>query len=247
MGLTGAGLRGRMVGLARMGRTSPTGRDWRLPRRVSQARSISKSATRGKLTHADKLAFISQYERVPDPTNTRAVSRQYGKLKSFPLYLQKSATKEQRAILKERGFFTTGKGVIVDGPRTAKRKPIAGTRFAILKDGTVTFSKGSRKDYIVGFTRAEKKAFAKDPKKFMDAREKEFRAKLKARGIKARDVQIRLQWGAYQGTKDFAPNQFMKRYPYIESKVKGQAILDRMTGMHVVIHVAKKKKRSKGK
>lgn len=214
-----------------------------MARRESRTSSVSEKRRHRKLTHQDKLAYISQYKRVSDPTNKRSVAAQYKKLRAFPLYLQRKADADQRAELKKRGFFTTDKGVIVDGPRTGKRKPIEGTKFKILKGGIVRFEKGARQDYIIGFTKAEKKAFAADTKAFVDAKEKEFRAQLKTRGIKVKDFQIRLQWGAYQATKDFSPTAFSNRYPYIESKIKGAAIQDRMTGLHIVIHRKRKGKK----
>ena len=121
------------------------------------------------------------------------------------------------------------------------RKPIPGAKVDILKGGVVRFKKGKREDHIHGFTEAEKKEFAHDPKVYVAQREKAFRAEMKRRGIKVKDLQVRLQWGAYQATKDFSPNAFTGRYPYIESKVKGAAVLDRMTGLHFVIHRKPKK------
>lgn len=212
-----------------------------MPRRTPQAPSISRPRKHRKITHDEKLAFISQYKRVSDPFNTRSVDKQYRTYRKFPLYLQKSANKQQRAELKKRGFFTTEKGVIIDGPRDARRKPIKGSRFEILSDGVVKYSVKQRRDYIIGFTKKEKKEFAIDPKGFVARKEKEFRAKHLRTKIRG-GLQTRLQWGAYQATKDFTPTAFSNRYPYIESKVKGQMIQDRMTGLHIVVHVTKGRK-----
>lgn len=215
-----------------------------MPRRKSIPRSISPSRESRKVPHAEKLRFLSQYKRVSDPTNIRSVAKQYATFKRFPLYLQKTANKEQRAELRKHGFFTTDKGVIIDIPRTAKREPIKGMKFDVLKGGVVTYRNGSRRDYIVGFTKAEKKEFAKDPAKFSDEFEKKWRKKIVGwvAPKKIRDFQLRLQWGAYQATKDFSPRSFSGRYPYIESMVKGKAVQDRMTGFHIVVHVYQSKR-----
>lgn len=213
---------------------------WRMPRRTPQAPSISRPRRSRKITYDQKLAYISQYKRISDTSDKRSIDKLYRTYKKFPLYLQKSANKEQRAELKRRGFFTTDKGVIIDGPRDARRQPIKGAKFQILSDGVVKYSTKQRRDYIIGFTKAEKKEFAANPAAFVRQKEKEFRENhpnLKIRG----SIQTRLQWGAYQATKDFTPSSFSNRYPYIESKVKGQAIQDRMTGLHIVVHVTKGK------
>lgn len=221
-----------------------------MARRKSQAQSVPESRKHRKLTHEEKLALVSRYKRVSDPTNKRSVHEQYKKLRAFPLYLQREASAEQRAELKKRGFFTTDKGVIVDGPRTGKRKPIEGTKFRILKGGVVRFEKGARQDYIIGLTKAEKKAFALDPKSFVESKEKELKALLKTRGIKFRDFQTRIQWGAYQGTKDFTPRSFQgsdtgKRATRALAKGSKRQIdrdaADKMTGLHIVIHRKGKK------
>src|SRR5215831_476154 len=177
-----------------------------LPRRKSPVASIASPRSKRKLSHAERLQFISQYARVDDPTNRHAVEKQYKLYRKFPLYLQKSATKNQITDLKAHGFFTTHKGVIVDGPRDARRKPIPGVRFNILKAGVVSYSVKSRRDYIQGFTLEEKQRFAENYKKVVDEAEAAFRKK--HRLSKKVDVQIRLQWGAYQATKDFSAGYF---------------------------------------
>lgn len=216
-----------------------------MARQKSQARILSRRRPHRKLTRDDKLRFISQYQRVKDPFNTRAVNRQYKKLKSFPLELQKPASKEQRAGLKKRGFFTTEKGVIIDGPRDGHRKPIKARRFAVLGKGEgVKWTVNGRRDYIIGLSSAERKAFAANPAAFLKAHKAMMRATYHD-FRNARDVQTRLQWGAYQGTKDFVPSYFTKRYPYIESPVKGKRVLDRLTGIHYVIHLPRAKRKRK--
>lgn len=213
-----------------------------MARPKSQSRSVPPRRPHRKLTRDDKLRFISQYQRVKDPFNTRAVNRQYKKLKSFPLDLKKNASKEQRAGLKKRGFFVTGKGVIVDGPRDSRRKPIKTRRFKVLGKGEgVKWTVNGRRDYIIGLTDEERRAFAHDPLTFLKAHRAMMREKY-ADFHNARDIQTRLQWGAYQATKDFSASYFTRRYPYIESKVKGKKVLDRLTGIHYVIHLPRKKR-----
>lgn len=218
-----------------------------MARRQTHSRILPQQRPHRKVTREEKLAFISQYGRVSDPTNTRSVNRRYQQLKAFPLHLQKKATKEQRAALKKRGFFVTPKGVIVDGPRDIYRKPISTRRFAVVGDGIVKWTVNGRRDFIIGFTPQDKREFARDPKGFVRAKLKELKRDYPD-VRNARDIQVRLQWGAYQATKDFTPYSFTKRYPYIESKRKGQKILDRLTGLHIVVHVpVKHRKRKHGK
>lgn len=211
-----------------------------MPRLKSQDRSISQRRPHRKITYDQKLAFVSKRERVPDPYNRRAVVKRYKALKSFPLDLQKPATKAQRTGLKKRGFFTTGKGVIVDGPRDAKRKPVKSRRFKVLANGDgVKWTVNGRRDYIIGLTDAERSEFAVDPGGFIKRHRAMMRSKYRD-FRNARDVQTRLQWGAYQATKDFNENYFTRRYPYIDSPVKGKKVLDRLTGIHYVIHLPRK-------
>src|SRR5437899_903075 len=141
-----------------------------MARQKSQARRLSQRRPHRKLTRDDKLRFISQYQGVKDPFNTRAVDRQYKRLRSFPLDLLKPATKEQREGLKKRGFFVAKKGVIVDGPRDAKRKPIKARRFSVLGKGEgVKWTVNGRRDYIIGLSDSERMEFAANPAAFLKA------------------------------------------------------------------------------
>lgn len=204
-------------------------------KRQSGSSTIIRLAPRKRkpIPHDEKLRFLSQYGAISDPTNKKSVDQKYRTFKKFPLYLQRPADKKQREELKQRGFFVTGKGVIIDGPRNAKREPIKGAKFEVLHDGVVKWSYKDRRDYIVGFTAKDKKEFARDPDAFVKKKEAELRAHYPT--LARKKFQTRLQWGAYQATKDFHPYYFTKRYPGITERA-GKAVRDRLTGLHIVIH-----------
>jgi hypothetical protein len=216
-------------------------------RHATTSKSITQSRKHRALPHVEKLSFIRKYESVSDPTNERAISRRYNQLKRFPLHLARGAPKETRVALKQRGFFVTKRGVFVDGPRDSRRKPIPGARMRITKDATIVWSVKQRRDYIVGLTKAERKEFAKDPKTFIASKEKELRAKYPSLG--KRKIQTRLQWGAYQATKDFSPTVFSSKYLMKWLPREKEHKIDKLTGLHFVIHVPRKKgkKHAKGK
>lgn len=165
-------------------------------------------------------------------------------------------TPKQRAEslkeFKRHGFRTAGdRYVVVDGPRDGKRNPIKGARVTLKKGGVVVITAGNRKDYIYGFTRKEKKNFAAFPEAFLDNQYLVL-AKTFPSLKKARKPQVRLQWGAYQATKDFAPNYFTAKYfaaispeERREEGKKAKPRGDKLTGMHVVIHSAPKRKKKK--
>jgi hypothetical protein len=221
-------------------------------KRHSNKRSLSRSSSqrRGALSHVEKLRFITQYKTPNDPTSKRAVDREYRALKKFPLYLQRSADAEQRHILKQRGFFVTGKGVIIDGPRDIHRNPIKGARWHISKEGVVTTAVKQRRDIIYGMTRKEKEEFAHDPQAFINNLLERLRAAHPSIPKKKRP-QIRLQWGAYQATKDFSPQLFWLSQSPLGKKSretkdytkKREAATDRLTGIHIVYHITKRRKR----
>lgn len=210
-------------------------------KRHDTSKSISQARKHRALTHVDKLEFIRKYEGVTDPTNTRSVSRRYNELKRFPLHLARKAPVESRAALKERGFFVTKRGVFIDGPRDSKRKPIPGARLRINKDATIVWSIKQRRDYIVGLTKAERKAFADDPDKFIKEKENALRAKYPTLG--KRKIQTRLQWGAYQATKDFSPRVFSAKYFAKWLPREKEHKLDKLTGLHFVVHVPRERKK----
>lgn len=209
---------------------------------------LSPSARKSRApSHDQKLAFISKYERVPDPYNTRAVNRRYSTLRKFPLYLQRPANKSTREHLKERGFFVTQKGVIIDSPRDSKRKQIKGAVLDIQSDATIKWTvtretkkqRTIRSDYIIGFTKKEKREFAANPNAFIEKKKAELKkTKAGLRGKRDSQIQVRLQWGAYQATKDFHQGYFTKRYSHLPERDL-KRVHDRLTGLHIVVHSTK--------
>lgn len=229
------------------------------------ARTRQRSKSNSTLTHEEKLRRLSRVGIQADPTSPRSVAATYYQRfenkKSFkyrehssrvPLDLERRASKKQRAELKQHGFRTTERGVIVDGPRDKRRVPLKGSRVKVLSGGVVQTSVGQRRDYIYGFTRAEKKKFADNPEAFTNSKVAELMERFPHL---RRKKQIRLQWGAYQATKDFSPNYFTATYfaaisPEERRKVgkkKAKPRADKLTGLHIVVHVPKKKAKKKRK
>jgi len=217
-------------------------------RHATTSKSITQPRQHRALSHVEKIKFISKREHVRDPSSKSSISRQYKRLKSFPLHLRRDATKAQRAELKKRGFYTNTRGVIVDSPRNTKRQQIKGAKLTIEKKGVIKWSVKQRRDYIIGFTKKEKKEFALDPKSFEKKKLAELRKTHPSfKGLK-RKPQVRLQWGAYQATKDFSPNVFNSKYLMKWLPREKEHKIDKLTGFHIVIHVPRKrKKRAKRK
>lgn len=208
-------------------------------------------------TKATKPAAVSLADLVKRDVATRIEKARAARdaREKIPKHIERAVPdKSTRRTLARHGFRTTGKGVVIDGPRNRKREPIKGARVKVMSHGTVKTSVGQRRDFIYGFTAKEKREFAKDPggfqKKKLTELERIFPS-LRA----ARKKQVRLQWGAYQATKDFTPTYFSAKYfasisnEEIRKVGKKHATprLDKLTGLHIVIHVPKKKgKRAKG-
>lgn len=207
------------------------------------------SSKKHRATHEEKLRFLSQFKRIPDPTNRRSVSRQYRELNRFA-HLHHKANKQAREAARERGFFVTDKGIIIDGPRDGHRNRIKGARQRITTHGEVVWSVGNRRDFIVGLTRAEKKEFAANPTAFTDKKIEELRSRYPLlRSVPKSKIQVRLQWGAYQAQKDFNPSAFSRMTTWEQframhgagrSRRKGD--VDRLTGLHIVVHLPNGKK-----
>ncbi len=207
----------------------------------NSTRTRRRSQPGTKLSHEQKLQFVSRHYPTIDPDNKRAVSERYKQLIRFPLYLQRPVKSESnREELKKRGFVVTEKGVVVDGPRDAHRQPIKGTRVSIGKGGVVKFAIKRRRDFIVGFTAAEKKEFAKDPDAFTKKKLAELSKSNPSLG-RAKRPQVRLQWGAYQATKDFTTTYFSKRY-FAAQGTNAEKKIDKLTGLHIVIHIPRERK-----
>lgn len=223
--------------------------------RIHDSIKLARDAQRER-RHLSDLRFLSQRGKRPDPDNYKAVARSAHEIRQREA-LEKNYTrpagKKTRDLLKSRGFHTTKKGVVIDAPRDSRREKIKGAKMSILKDGTVKWTVGQRRDFIYGMTKKEKKEFAKNPDLFTKKilhRLRETNPTLKR--IKPSRIQSRLQWGAFQATKDFSPRYFTKQYfadisP--EDKTKGRRTkrLDKLTGLHFVVHIPKPrtKKRSK--
>ena len=170
--------------------------------------------------------------------------------------MEHRAPKEQRAVLKKHGFRVTKKGVVIDRPRDLYRRVIPGSRVRLMKGGWIKTTVGQRTDFIYGFTKKEKKEFAKNPaameKTILERLRKRFPT---ARRVRAKKIQTRLQWGAYQATKDFSPTYFTSRYFSSVSpeeirkvgKKRAQPRADKLTGFHFVVHVPKASKARKRK
>lgn len=206
------------------------------------------------ITHDEKLRALSRAGKNIDPTDRRAVSRAYRRLNErVPTDMERRAPKAVREDARAHGFRTTPKGVVVDGPRDKKRQPIPGARVEVKRGGVIKQTVGDRRDFIYGFTRKEKREFAKNPEAFTKKKLSELE-RLFPSLRRARKKDVRLQWGAYQATKQFSPTYFTARYfatisPEEIRKVgKRQAKprADKLTGIHVVIHVPSNARKRQG-
>lgn len=224
----------------------------------------SNSSNKSRLTHEQKVDWLSRRGNTIDPTNRAQIARKYRearreRIPADMLHKVPGKNHKQKATsarsLRAHGFRIVGDTVVVDSPRNRRRNIIKGSRTRVLSGGVVTQSVKNRRDYIYGFTRKEKQEFAKDPAAF----EKKIIRRMLDRFPalrKARKRQVRLRWGAYQGTKNFAPTYFTTKY-FAESspeeirrvgKRKAEPRSDKLTGFHIVIHVPeKKRRRRKGK
>jgi hypothetical protein len=227
-----------------------------MARQRHTANSIKRErAAQREEKHLADLRFLSKRGRRPDPDNYKAVARAARLLRareSLEKHYTQRVSKDKRELLKSRGFHTTKKGVVIDGPRDARRKRISGAKMSVLKDGTVKWSVGQRRDFIYGMTKTEKKAFAANPELFT----KQILERLRAsnptlKGIRPSRIQTRIQWGSFQATKDFAPRHFA-RMKSGEAIIKNEAIpgngrsaRDVLTGLHFVVHVPVKRKKVK--
>lgn len=156
--------------------------------------------------------------------------------------VERAAPKRTRDDFRRHGYPTTKGGVLADGPRDARGNPLPGARTELYRGGIVKQSIDQRRDFIVGFTPAEKRQFAKNPDAFVAAKLAELEARFPLLRNR-RHRQVRLQWGAYRATKDFSPTAFDRRYfegffEHIKGKPRKKRI-DALTGLHIVVHVPK--------
>lgn len=220
---------------------------------MARQRHQKRNSTSKRTPHEDKLHALSRAGFRPDPFNTRQVNRQYRELQATKHLIRKT-DKRTRDDAREHGFHVNHKGVVVDGPRDRRRKPIPGSKVEVKRGGVVIWKTGQRRDYIYGFTKKEKREFAKDPAGFEKRKLKELRSMF-PNLRKARKPQVRLQWGAYQATKDFAPSYFTAKYfaaisPEEKRKVgkrRARPRIDKLTGFHFVIHLPTKKRAKRAK
>ncbi len=203
-----------------------------------------------RIAHEEKLRRLSHAGIQVDPTDRRATARAFVKWqnsKHVPRDLERRADKPTRDELKHHGYYVTKRGVVIDGPRDSRRKPIKGSRVRVMKGGVIKTSVGQRRDIIYGFTKKEKRAFAKDPEGFTKSKLAELMSRFPV--LRGKKKQVRLQWGAYRATKDFSPNYFNTKYLTTPSpeeirrvgKKKARPRADKLTGLHIVVHVPKKK------
>jgi hypothetical protein len=216
----------------------------RTPRKPDS--TIKSRPTIGDLIRADVAVKIEKARRA------RTARR---KSERIPRELERPATKAQRDELRAHGFRTTKRGVVVDGPRNKISRPIKGARVRVLSGGVVQTSVKQRRDYIYGFTKAEKREFAKNPGAFEQKKLAELEKRFPYLARFRRKRQIRLQWGAYRATKDFAPSYFTATYfatvapETLRKKGKKGARprIDNLTGFHIVIHVPQPGKKNAAK
>lgn len=201
---------------------------------------MASKRQRKNTTKAESRATIARRARVPESMLRKVPGR------------TKSERAEQRKEFKKHGFRVAGNYVVVDGPRDRKRKPIKGAKVELLKGGIVKITAGKRRDYIVGFTKKEKQDFAVFGEGFAENKYK-YLQKIFPTLKRVKKPQTRLQWGAYQATKDYAPSYFTNKYfasvsPEDRRREGKQAgpRADKLTGLHFVVHVrSTKKKKSK--
>lgn len=168
------------------------------------------------------------------------------------------ASKKTRDLLATKGFHVTKRGVVIDSPRDVRGNKVKQTRFRVSSSGTVVFENHDRRDYVVGLTDDERKEFSKFPDRVLARKRQELIDEFPTVRKHVRSLKVRLQWGAFQGTKAFSPTYFSRDYllaispedqrkKYPRSK---QRRIDKLTGFHFVIHVTRGRsitKRRKGR
>lgn len=222
-------------------------------RHNSNSKPVARNVQREQ-RHLENVRYLTRSGKRPDPSNVRAVARAARELRqreALERYYSHKVTKRQAEQLRERGFHVSKRGVAVDAPRDAQRKKIKGARVRVTKDATVVWSVGQRRDYIVGLTKKEKKAFAENPELVT----KQILARLRKKNktlarFKPSKIQKRLQWGAFQATKDFSYSYFNKNYfatpsPEDRRAKKKTPRLDKLTGLHFVVHLPTPKRKGK--
>ena len=230
----------------------------RTPPRKKRSTPPAARQSRGAQTHESKLRALIRAGRRIDPTNRRAVSRAYSEFKrreSLERNYGHAVTPTMARILRDKGFYVSKKKspvVVVDVPRNVHREKIPHTHFSVLKSGIVKFTNTERRDFIIGFTKEEKREFANNPGEFTARKVAEFKRDYPQYARYVKPASIRLQWGAFQATKQFAPSYFTQTYfASISSeetrkvkKGKRKPRIDKLTGLHITIFVPQKKARN---
>lgn len=217
-------------------------------RHKSPNKTLSKSPEQDK-EYLRRLRVLSKAGINVDPTNRRRANEQFRKLisrESLEKQYTVKADAATRKKLKERGFATTKKGVLIDRPRFAG-KTLPGSKVRVTKSGDVVMTTKARRDVVVGMTKKEKKEFAIDPAKFIKKKTKELRDKYPTLK-RVKKIRARLQWGVFSGTKDFSPYFFQSLTSWEAAKTASKKKkeqykkdrLDKLTGLHFVIHTTKK-------
>lgn len=221
------------------------------PRKKNRSKSPARRQKR--VSHAERIrALLRSGKRRIDPTNKRSVARQFNELqrrKTFEKHYGHDISKADAKVLKEKGFYVTKsmKRVVIDVPRDVHRQKIPHTKFSILKKmGVVKYTNTERRDFVIGFTKQEKKKWAADPKKFTADKIAEFKREYPQYAKFIKPSSIRLQHGAFQGTKQFVPDYYVRHYGLAGSmpatfKMKGKKLLDNLTGLHIVIYIPQSK------
>lgn len=209
--------------------------------------------------HEAKLRALIRAGKRVDPSNRRATARAFSELKrkdTLEKHYGHDVTRERAKELKKHGFYVNLRKrkplVVVDVPRNVHREKIPHTKFSVLKGGIVQFKNTERRDFIIGFTNDERKQFADSPGDFVKRKVAEFKSDHPQYARYIKPSSIRLQWGAFQGTKQFAPSYFTKSYFSTISPEEAREVparkrkprIDKLTGIHITIFVPAK---SKGK
>lgn len=232
-----------------------------MPRSRSGIRSLNPKKRKARKTWAEKATKVRQFSPLPfnnrtqfTPDQKRVIAREYEKYKTVSVRMLHKVDASKRKILKSKGYTVTARGVILDAPRTPLGKRLKGARMTVLKGGVVKESVGSRRDYIIGLTKKQRREFARDPSKYA----KQLFSKSKSKAIrKSKKQYIRLQWGAYSGRIDYKLENLGSYFLDERGKIKGHLIKN-LTGIRLITYVdteqksakrrrARKKKKGKAK
>lgn len=185
----------------------------------------NNSKKRGKnksvINYAERAAFVRQFDKLNTKNRknfTRgekaAISRKFNKLQKINSERTKFKiikSKKELNNLKNQGAIVTKKGVFILRPLDGDGKPIPGVKTYINKNGVITFSKGSRHEYIIYLTPDERKLVAVDFEKLLPELIK------KNRGIQRRinageKYNLQLVFGNYNGVNQYGDAGLLSQY-----------------------------------